>query len=95
MRDRIITIVLLAFIAACALITFVKIQSHYSAPDYQAPSVWTPSPLMPTTSPASTSSPAPTTPASPASRPRPTHTITVWTTVTGHPAASAAGEDGR
>ena len=90
MRDRIITIAGVLFIAACALIIYARISSHYSAPDAPVlPASWTPSPLVPvTTSAAAAASPVPTT-----ARPRRTVTVTVTTTLPPRP-ASTAGEDG-
>jgi hypothetical protein len=76
MRDRIITIVALLFIGACALVVFIRISSHYSAPDYQTPAVWTPSPVTDSrysSIAAAPASPVPT---------RPRRTVTTWVTVT-------------
>jgi hypothetical protein len=84
MRDRLTIIVGLIFIAACALVTFAKIESHYSPPDAPA-QLPSPAPLLPTaTSAAAAASPAPP------PTPTPTHTVTVWTTVP----ASTGSEDG-
>jgi hypothetical protein len=89
MRGHLITIAALVFIAACALVTFIRISSVYRAPDGPVlPDSSTPAPLVPsspTASPTATASSA-----APAS-PRPTHTVTVWTTVP----ASPTGGDGQ
>jgi hypothetical protein len=80
MRGRLVTIAAWLVIIACAVIVAARVHSHYSRPDYQAPAVWTPPPLVPNASPAASASA--TAPHTSATRPRPTHTITVWTTVT-------------
>ncbi len=87
MRDRIIIALAVLFIGACALVVFIRISSHYSAPDAPAPV-----PVPAVFTPAASATATATTPARPASTPRPTHTITVWTTVPAR--TSAAGEDG-
>jgi hypothetical protein len=80
MRDKLIILVGVLFIGACALITFAKISSHYSTPD--APSVFTPPPLVPSATAASGSlTVVPATPASPG------RTVTTWVTVTPPPAS--------
>jgi hypothetical protein len=90
MRDRIIIIVALLFIGACAILTFIKISSHYSTP-YAPAQFPSPPPLVPS---ATATATTPARPVSTMARPR--KTVTAWITVTAHPAASsAAGEDGR
>jgi hypothetical protein len=79
MRDRIIIIAGLLFIAVCAIFTVTRISSHYSTPGYLAPS---PAPLLPTAS-ATAAGPASTAPA-----PRRTVTVTVTATP---PAGGEAG----
>jgi hypothetical protein len=74
MRGRLITIAAWLVIIACAVIVAARVHSHYSAPDYQAPAVWTPPPLVPDAS-ATAAAPVSTTA-------RPRKTITTWVTVT-------------
>jgi Zn-dependent protease with chaperone function len=85
MRDRIIIIAALLFIAACALITFARIESQYSPADYLVPS---PAPLVPTAT--ATASATAAVPASATPRPRRTATVIVTTTLP----PSVSGEDG-
>jgi hypothetical protein len=86
-RDRIITIVAVLFIGACAIFVFIRISSHYSTPDAPAPA---PEVFTPAASATATTAAAPV-----STRPVPRRTVTTWVTVTAHPAAtSAAGEDG-
>ena len=80
MRDRIITIAALVFIGACAIVVFIRINSHYSPPDYQAPAVWTPSPLVPSAS--ATASAATAARAASPVPVRPRRTVTTFVTVT-------------
>jgi hypothetical protein len=87
-KERLITVALLLFIAACAVVTVVKIESAYTPPDGGGPT-----PEVVTESPAA--SPAAVTPAPPSPTPR--RTVTVWVTVRPRPPrppASSAGEDG-
>ena len=91
MRGRIVTMLAWLFIVACAVIVAARVHSHYSAPDYQAPAVWTPPPLVPSPTAAATASASSTTAAAPVSTslgpgsPLPTGTVTTWVTVTGSP----------
>jgi hypothetical protein len=85
MRDRLIIIAGLLFIAACAIFTFNRINSSYSPADYPAPAVYTPAPVSPTAS-ATAAAPAST-------AARPGRTVTV--TVTSAHAPSASGKDGQ
>ena len=85
MRDRIIIIAALVFIAACALVTFARINSMSHPADYPDPS---PPPLVPAAS-ATVSSTA-AAPASTTARPR--RTVTAWVTVTPPPSAGEGGQ---
>jgi hypothetical protein len=80
MRGRLVTIAAWLVIIASAFIIAARVHAHYSAPDYQAPAVWTPPPLVPNASPTASATAA--APASPTARPRKTHTVTTWVTVT-------------
>ena len=83
-RDRIIIALGVLVIGVCTLVTAARIIAWSHSPAVQLPADYTPGPLVPV----STASPTATTPASSVSstaRPRPTHTITVWTTVTTSP----------
>jgi hypothetical protein len=85
MRDRIIIAVAVLFIGACAIFVFLRISSHYSAPD-GGTIVPSPPPLVPS----ATASATATTAAAPVSTTaRPRRTRTVWVTVT------AGGTDGQ
>ena len=89
MRDKLIILLAVLFIAGCALLTASRINSSYSPADYPDPS---PLPLVPTASNTASSTASSTAaaaaPASTAARPR--RTVTTWVTVT----APASGEDG-
>jgi len=79
MRDRIIIALAVLFIGACALFTFARISSHYSTPEAPGPAFYSVGPLVPS---ATASATTPARAVSTTARPRPTHTVTVWTTVT-------------
>jgi hypothetical protein len=82
MRDRIIIIIGVLFIAGCALFTFARISAHYSTPEAPGPAFYSVGPLVPTASATTSARPVSTTA-------RPKHTRTVWVTVT------AGGTDSR
>jgi hypothetical protein len=86
MRDRIIIIAGLLFIAACAIFTVTRIDSAYRGP--VVPADFTPAPLVPA-SPTATASATAAEPASTAPAPR--HTVTVTVTITPPPATGEAG----
>jgi len=84
MRGRLVTIAAWLVIIACAFIVAARVHSHYSTPDYQAPAVWTPPPLVPNVSPtASATTPASSVSTTARARPRRTHTVWVTVTATG------------
>jgi hypothetical protein len=85
-RDRIIIIAGLLFIAACAIFTVSKIESTYAPAGYLAPS---PAPLVPGASATASAAMSAAAPASTAAWPR--RTVTTWVTVTPPPSA----EDGQ